>query len=169
MRAISPAHAAVRFARYGHDDAATVHLCYELGVLQVMRRPGSYPAVAGPGAPRPKRKHPTVPFRQPAQGPRRACKTVARTGQESRSMRRSAAPTMTSMDLRIRRTPLHSDPRASPIYRDVVGFEVCKDVGSGEMRWIAVGPPGQPGMSILLARPAATPVSPTTSAAPSPR
>jgi uncharacterized glyoxalase superfamily protein PhnB len=66
---------------------------------------------------------------------------------------------MTSMDLSIHTTPLpHTDPEASlAFYRDVLGFQVRKDVGSGEMRWITVGPPGQPGTSILLAPPAADP------------
>ncbi|MGH8963676.1 MAG: VOC family protein, partial [Jatrophihabitantaceae bacterium] len=63
------------------------------------------------------------------------------------------------MDITINTTPLpHDDPEASlAFYRDILGFEVRKDVGSGEMRWITVGPPGQPGTSILLAPPAADP------------
>jgi catechol 2,3-dioxygenase-like lactoylglutathione lyase family enzyme len=66
---------------------------------------------------------------------------------------------MTAMDLSIHTTSLpHTDPEASLAFcRDVRGFEVRKDVGSGEMRWITVGPPGQPGTSILLAPPAADP------------
>jgi len=66
---------------------------------------------------------------------------------------------MTAMDLSIHTTPLpHADPEASlAFYRDVLGFEVRKDVGSGEMRWITVGPPGQPGTSILLAPPTGDP------------
>jgi catechol 2,3-dioxygenase-like lactoylglutathione lyase family enzyme len=52
----------------------------------------------------------------------------------------------------------HSDPEASlAFYRDVLGFEVRSDVGSGTMRWITVGPPEQPDTSILLAPPAADP------------
>jgi catechol 2,3-dioxygenase-like lactoylglutathione lyase family enzyme len=52
----------------------------------------------------------------------------------------------------------HDDPDASLIfYRDVLGFEVRNDVGSGKMRWIEVGPVEQPGTSILLAPPAADP------------
>ena len=63
------------------------------------------------------------------------------------------------MDLSIHTTPLpHTDPEASlAFYRDILGFEVRKDVGSGKMRWITVGPPGQPGTSILLTPPAADP------------
>ena len=66
---------------------------------------------------------------------------------------------MTAMDLTIHTTALpHDDPEASlAFYRDTLGFEVRQDVGRGTMRWITVGPPGQPGTSILLAPPAADP------------
>ena len=66
---------------------------------------------------------------------------------------------MTAMSMTIHTTPLpHDDPEASlAFYRDTLGFEVRTDVGSGKMRWITVGPPGQPGTSILLAPPAADP------------
>ncbi len=66
---------------------------------------------------------------------------------------------MTAMELSIHTTSLpHTDPEASlAFYRDVFGFEVRTDVGSGTMRWITVGPPGQPGTSILLAPPAVDP------------
>ncbi|WP_410622812.1 VOC family protein [Amycolatopsis sp. cmx-8-4] len=63
------------------------------------------------------------------------------------------------MDITIHTTVLpHDDPDASlAFYRDVLGFEVRSDVGKGKMRWIAVGPPGQPGTSLLLAPPGADP------------
>jgi predicted enzyme related to lactoylglutathione lyase len=63
------------------------------------------------------------------------------------------------MDITIRATALpHDDPEASlAFYRDVLGFEVRSDVGSGKMRWITVGPSGQPGTSILLAPPSVDP------------
>jgi len=66
---------------------------------------------------------------------------------------------VTAMDITIQASFLpHSDPEASlAFYRDVLGFEVRADVGSGKMRWITVGPPGQPDTSILLAPPAADP------------
>jgi catechol 2,3-dioxygenase-like lactoylglutathione lyase family enzyme len=52
----------------------------------------------------------------------------------------------------------HDDPDASlAFYRDVLGFEVRGDVGTGKMRWITVGPPEQPDTSIVLAPPAADP------------
>jgi catechol 2,3-dioxygenase-like lactoylglutathione lyase family enzyme len=63
------------------------------------------------------------------------------------------------MDITIHTTVLpHDDPDASlAFYRDVLGFEVRTDVGTGSMRWITVGPVDQPGTSILLAPPAADP------------
>ena len=56
------------------------------------------------------------------------------------------------MDITIHTSALpHDDPEASlAFYRDVLGFEVRSDVGSGKMRWIVVGPPGQPSTSLLL-------------------
>ena len=52
----------------------------------------------------------------------------------------------------------HDDPDASlAFYRDTLGFEVRADVGSGALRWITVGPPEQPGTSIVLAPPSANP------------
>ena len=64
---------------------------------------------------------------------------------------------MTATDLAIHASFLpHNDPDASlAFYRDSLGFEVRNDVGHGKMRWITVGPAGQPDTSILLA-PAAT-------------
>ncbi len=66
---------------------------------------------------------------------------------------------MTHMDLTIHTTALpHDDPDAAvAFYRDALGFEIRSDVGQGRMRWITVGPAGQPGTSILLAPPATDP------------
>jgi catechol 2,3-dioxygenase-like lactoylglutathione lyase family enzyme len=66
---------------------------------------------------------------------------------------------MTAMDITIHASFLpHSDPNASlAFYRDTLGFEVRNDVGYNGMRWITVGPVGQPGTSIVLAPPAAYP------------
>ncbi|WP_026124525.1 VOC family protein [Nocardiopsis baichengensis] len=63
------------------------------------------------------------------------------------------------MDITIHTTPLpHVDPEESvAFYRDVLGFEVRSDVGQGTMRWVTVGPAGQPGTSILLAPSAVDP------------
>jgi catechol 2,3-dioxygenase-like lactoylglutathione lyase family enzyme len=63
------------------------------------------------------------------------------------------------MDIKIHTSTLpHDDPNASlAFWRDALGFEVRNDVGEGKMRWIRVGPPGQPDTSILLAPPVADP------------
>lgn len=66
---------------------------------------------------------------------------------------------MNRMDITIHSTFLpHTDPEASlAFYRDSLGFEVRNDVAYGTMRWITVGPPGQPGTSLVLTPPAADP------------
>lgn len=63
------------------------------------------------------------------------------------------------MDITIHYTFLpHTDAEAAlRFYRDTLGFEVRKDVGYEEMRWITVGPVGQPGTSIVLHPPAVDP------------
>ena len=63
------------------------------------------------------------------------------------------------MDITINASFLpHDDPNeALAFYRDALGFEVRNDVGYEGMRWITVGPPDQPGTSIVLAPPAAYP------------
>ena len=63
------------------------------------------------------------------------------------------------MDITIHSTMLpQSDPDASlAFYRDTLGFEVRNDVGYKGMRWITVGPPDQPGTSVVLYPPDATP------------
>jgi catechol 2,3-dioxygenase-like lactoylglutathione lyase family enzyme len=51
-----------------------------------------------------------------------------------------------------------NDPDAAlTFYRDTLGFEVRNDVGYDGMRWITVGPADQPGTSVVLYPPAATP------------
>ena len=66
---------------------------------------------------------------------------------------------MTVMDITIFSAMLpHDDPAATlAFYGDTLGFEVRKDVEYGGMHWITVGPPGQPGTSIVLYPPQATP------------
>ncbi len=66
---------------------------------------------------------------------------------------------MTAMDITIHSTMLpHDDPDASlAFYRDTLGFEVRNDVEYQGMHWITVGPADQPGISIVLYPPAATP------------
>jgi catechol 2,3-dioxygenase-like lactoylglutathione lyase family enzyme len=66
---------------------------------------------------------------------------------------------MTAMDLTIHQAYLpHDDPEAAlAFYRDILGFEVRNDVGYRGMRWLTVGPVGQPGTSIVLHPPGADP------------
>jgi catechol 2,3-dioxygenase-like lactoylglutathione lyase family enzyme len=63
------------------------------------------------------------------------------------------------MDITIHSSFLpHTDPDASlAFYRDTLGFEVRLDVGYEGMRWITVGPAGQPDSAIVLHPPGATP------------
>jgi uncharacterized glyoxalase superfamily protein PhnB len=52
----------------------------------------------------------------------------------------------------------HDDPDAALAFpRDTLGFELRGDVEYGGMHWITVGPPDQPGTSIVLYPPEATP------------
>ncbi len=63
------------------------------------------------------------------------------------------------MDITIHASFLpHDDPDAAlAFYRDTLGFEVRNDVEYGGMHWLTVGPADQPGTSIVLYPPAATP------------
>ena len=63
------------------------------------------------------------------------------------------------MDITIHSSFLpHDDADAAlAFYRDVLGFEVRADVGYQGMRWLTVGPPGQPDTSIVLHPPAVDP------------
>jgi uncharacterized glyoxalase superfamily protein PhnB len=63
------------------------------------------------------------------------------------------------MDITIHSSYLpHDDPDAAlAFYRDTLGFEIRNDVGYEGMRWITVGPPEQPGTSIVLHPPGADP------------
>ncbi|MBJ7471672.1 MAG: VOC family protein [Solirubrobacteraceae bacterium] len=63
------------------------------------------------------------------------------------------------MDILIHSTMLpHNDPDAAlAFYTGTLGYEVRNDVGYEGMRWITVGSPDQPGTSIVLYPPSATP------------
>lgn len=63
------------------------------------------------------------------------------------------------MDITIHSSFLpQNDPDAAlAFYRDTLGFEVRNDVEYGGMHWITVGPPDQPGTSIVLNPPEANP------------
>jgi catechol 2,3-dioxygenase-like lactoylglutathione lyase family enzyme len=51
-----------------------------------------------------------------------------------------------------------NDPDAAlGFYRDLLGFELRNDVGYNGMRWLTVGPPDQPGVSVVLYPPEAEP------------
>jgi predicted enzyme related to lactoylglutathione lyase len=60
------------------------------------------------------------------------------------------------MDITIHATVLpYDDLDASlALYRDALGFEIRKDVEADGMRSVTVGPPTQPGTSIILQPPA---------------
>ena len=66
---------------------------------------------------------------------------------------------MSAMDITIHSSMLpHDDPDAAlAFYRDTLGFEVRADVGYDGLHWITVGPTDQPGTSIVLFPPEATP------------
>ncbi|GAB3599143.1 VOC family protein [Microbacterium tumbae] len=52
----------------------------------------------------------------------------------------------------------HTDAEAAlGFYRDALGFEVRNDVGYEGMRWLTVGPVGQPETSVVLHPPATDP------------
>jgi uncharacterized glyoxalase superfamily protein PhnB len=63
------------------------------------------------------------------------------------------------MDITIHSSMLpQDDPEAAlAFYRDTLGFEVRQQVDYGGMSWITVGPPDQPGTSIVLYPPSAAP------------
>jgi catechol 2,3-dioxygenase-like lactoylglutathione lyase family enzyme len=61
------------------------------------------------------------------------------------------------MDIKIDSAYLpHQDPQAAiAFYRDKLGFEIRTDVGYNGMRWLTVGPAGQPDTAIVLYPPEA--------------
>ena len=63
------------------------------------------------------------------------------------------------MDITIHSSFLpHDDAEAAlAFYRDTLGFELRLDVGYEGMRWLTVGPVGQPDTSIVLHPPAVDP------------
>jgi uncharacterized glyoxalase superfamily protein PhnB len=66
---------------------------------------------------------------------------------------------MTSMNITIHSSflPLDDPEAAIAFYRDTLGFEVRLDVGYEDMRWITVGPTGQPDVNVVLFPPGADP------------
>lgn len=63
------------------------------------------------------------------------------------------------MDITIHSSFLpHNDAEAAlSFYRDTLGFELRNDVGYNGLRWLTVGPVGQPEVNIVLAPPGADP------------
>jgi predicted enzyme related to lactoylglutathione lyase len=53
--------------------------------------------------------------------------------------------------------PQNDPDAARTFYRDILGFEIRKDVGYNGMHWITVGPANQPDVSIVLFPPTAMP------------
>src|SRR6476661_6941642 len=52
----------------------------------------------------------------------------------------------------------HDDAdKALAFYRDTLGFELRNDVGYHGMRWLTVGPPGQPAVNVVLYPPGVDP------------
>ena len=66
---------------------------------------------------------------------------------------------MTPMNITIHSSFLpQDDPEAAiAFYRDTLGFEIRLDVGYEDMRWITVGPAGQPDVNVVLFPPGADP------------
>ncbi|MGN8025757.1 VOC family protein [Microbacterium sp. 22242] len=63
------------------------------------------------------------------------------------------------MDITINASFLpHTDAEESlRFYRDVLGWELRKDVGYQQMRWLTVGPANQPDTAVVLTPPAVDP------------
>ena len=53
--------------------------------------------------------------------------------------------------------PVHDHDEALAFYRDALGLDVRSDVKYEGMRWVSVGPKGQPDVNIVLEPPAADP------------
>lgn len=66
-----------------------------------------------------------------------------------RSVRRSS---LAGMNLSLSQcfVIIHNPEESVAFYRDVLGLEQRNDVGKGEFRWITVGAPSQPDVSIVL-------------------
>ena len=68
------------------------------------------------------------------------------------------------MDVKLQHCFLSVDDheKAIAFYRDALGFEVRNDVSAYGMRWVTLGSPAQPDVSVVLEPPAADPgISPS--------
>ena len=81
------------------------------------------------------------------------------TGQEWRSQARNLTRSLWGMDVTLSTCFIAVDDheKALEFYRDALGLEVRNDVKFEGMRWLTVGSPQQPGVSIVLEPPAADP------------
>ncbi len=63
------------------------------------------------------------------------------------------------MDVQLQNCFLSVDDheKAIAFYRDALGWEIRNDVKAYGMRWTTMGPPSQPGVSVVLEPPAADP------------
>ena len=63
------------------------------------------------------------------------------------------------MDVKLQNCLLSVDDheKAIAFYRDALGFDVRNDVKAYGMRWVTMGPPSQPDVSVVLEPPAADP------------
>jgi len=63
------------------------------------------------------------------------------------------------MDVKLQHCFLSVDDhdKAIAFYRDALGFEVRNDVSAYGMRWVTLGPPSQPDVSVVIEPPAADP------------
>ena len=60
---------------------------------------------------------------------------------------------------------VHDQDEAKAFYTEKLGFEVREDAtleDFGGYRWLTVGPPGQPGLNLILSRPGPPAVDPET-------
>ncbi|MEX2540360.1 MAG: helix-turn-helix domain-containing protein [Trueperaceae bacterium] len=137
-----------------HGDLSVTEVCFEVGCSSLGTFSTRFSELVG------------VPPRVSAPGGAGNGRDAAlpgeaghQTDQESRSAGPRAAARMTAMNITIFETFLpHDDPDASlTFYRDTLGFEVRNDVEYAGMHWITVGPADQPGTSIVLYPPFASP------------
>jgi predicted enzyme related to lactoylglutathione lyase len=72
---------------------------------------------------------------------------------------RPAGPSLTGMNLIVSTCfiPVHDHDEALAFYRDALGLAVRNDVKYEGMRWVTVGAPSQPEVSIVLEPPVAIP------------
>ena len=136
-------------------DLSVTDVCFEVGCSSLGTFSSRFTELVG---------MPPSTYRREAAGemlgmPPCIAKQVTRPVRNREAPVPGATASMTAMDLTIHQAYLpHDDPDAAlAFYRDTLGFEVRNDVGYRGMRWITVGPAGQPGTSIVLHPPGADP------------